>query len=385
MTGRRANGEGSVYRRADGRYAASAYVPTRTGPKRQTVYGKTREEAAGKLADLLAQARRGVPVAEKGWTVARYLAYWMTEVVEEERRPATIATYRKITDRFIVPAIGGVRLDKLAPQDVRRLLNECRASTVRKGPNAGQVVSVRTVQMVHAVLRNAIEHAVREELVPRNVVKLVKVPSPDYEVGSGLSVADARRVLALVERDRLRAVYVLALLLGMRKGELLGLRWEDVDLAGAELHVRQAAQRVAGELRFSAPKTRRSRRAIPLPEPVVAALTSHRTRQRAERLAAGTAWTDSGLVFTTSIGTPIEPRNLNRHWYGVRTRAELPDVRFHDLRHTFVTLLLDMDVPPHIVQAIAGHSGIEVTMGVYAHASEEEKRAALRRLGEQLG
>lgn len=232
MSGRRANGEGSVYQRSDGRYAASAYVPTRSGPKRRTVYGRTREEAAGKLADLLAQARRGVPVAEKGWTVERYLAYWMTEVVEQERRPATIAAYRTLVERYIVPRIGRKRLDALGPQDVRKLLNSCRDATVQVGTAEPRPVSARTVQMVHAVLRNAIEHAVREELVPRNVVKLVKVPAPHYEVGAGLSLAQARRLLAVVKDDRLRAVYVLALSTGLRRGELLGLRWADVDLQG---------------------------------------------------------------------------------------------------------------------------------------------------------
>ncbi len=244
-------------------------------------------------------------------------------------------------------------------------------------------VSPRTVQMVHAVLRNAVEHGVREELVPRNVVKLVRVPAPHYEVGTGLSLAQARRLLAAVEGDRLRAVYVLALSTGLRRGELLGLRWADVDVDGAELHVRQAMQRVAGELRFTAPKTRHSRRTVPLPALALDALREHRARQAAERLAAGPDWQDSGLVFTTAHGTPIEPRNLNRHWYSLRDRAGLPGVRLHDLRHTCVTLLLDAGVPPHIVQAIAGHSGIQVTMTIYAHAAQEEQRKALRGLGER--
>lgn len=238
--------------------------------------------------------------------------------------------------------------------------------------------------MVHAVLRNAVEHAVREELVPRNVVKLVRVPAPHYEVGTGLSLAEARRLLAAVRADRLHAVYVLALSAGLRRGELLGLRWADVDLDGGELHVRQAVQRVGGELRFTEPKTRHSRRTIPLPAIAVDALREHKARQAADRLAAGPGWRDSGLVFTTATGTGIEPRNLNRHWYSLRMRAGLPSVRLHDLRHTCVTLLLDAGAPPHIVQAIAGHSGIQVTMSIYAHAAQEEQRKALRSLGERL-
>jgi integrase len=223
---------------------------------------------------------------------------------------------------------------------VRRLLNSCRDATVKVGTTE-RPVSPRTVQMVHAVLRNAVEHAVREELVPRNVVKLVRVPAPHYEVGTGLSLAEARRLLAAVRGDRLQAVYVLALSAGLRRGELLGLRWADVDLDGGELHVRQAVQRVGGELRFTEPKTRHSRRTIPLPALAVDALREHKARQAADRLAAGPGWRDSGLVFTTATGTGIEPRNLNRHWYSLRTRAGVPSVRFHDLRHTCVTLLLD--------------------------------------------
>ena len=275
-------------------------------------------------------------------------------------------------------------MDGLGRQDVRRFLNGCREEVQRGGRRDGEPLSPRTVQMIHAVLRNAVEHAVREELVPRNVVKLVRVPAPQYEIGTGLTVAQARRVLAVVAKDRLRAVYVLALLVGLRKGELLGLRWVDVDLDGAELHVRQAAQRVAGELHYTAPKTRHSRRSLPLPLLAVDALKEHRARQAAERLSAGPAWQDSGLVFTTARGTVIEPRNLNRHWYGVRDRSGLPGVRLHDLRHTCVTLLLDAGAPPHIVQAIAGHSGIEVTMTIYARAAREEQRKALAGLGERL-
>jgi integrase len=210
------------------------------------------------------------------------------------------------------------------------------------------------------------------------------VPAPHYEVGTGLSLAEARRLLEAVRDDRSHAVYVLALSAGLRRVELLGVRWVDADLDGGELHVRQAVQRVGRELRFTEPKTLHSRRTIPLPVLAVDALREHRVRQAADRLAAGPDWRDSGLVFTTASGTAIAPRNLNRRWYSLRERARLPTVRFHDVRHTCVTLLLDAGVPPHVVQAIAGHSGIQVTMSIYAHAAQEEQRKALGSLGERL-
>ena len=238
-------------------------------------------------------------------------------------------TYRKIAERFIVPHLGRVRLDRLSPQDVRRLLNSCREEVQRGGRNDGQPLSPRTVQMIHAVLRNAIEHAVREELVPRNVVKLVRVAAPQYEVGTGLTVAQARRG----HRGGRAGQAPGGLRAGIGDGAAQGRA------AGAAVGRRRLGRRRAA-CPAGLPACRRRAAlygALPLPALAVDALREHRARQAAERLAAGPAWTDSGLVFTTARGTPIEPRNLNRYWYGVRERVGLPGVRLHDLRHTCVT------------------------------------------------
>lgn len=146
----------------------------------------------------------------------------------------------------------------------------------------------------------------------------------------------------------------------------------------------QTLQRVGGRLQVLPPKTRTSRRTIPLPGPVVDALKAHKVAQNKERLAAGTRWQDSGMVFTSTVGSPIEPDNLSRSWYKVRAVLGDPPPRFHDLSHTCVTLLLTEGVPPHVVQQIVGHSAIDVTMTIYAHTSLEEKRKALRQLGDRL-
>jgi integrase len=184
--------------------------------------------------------------------------------------------------------------------------------------------------------------------------------------------------------DPIQAFYVLANLLGLRRAEVLGLRWDDVDLDAERLQVTQTLQRVEGSLQLLPPKTRHCRRTVPLPPPCVEALRQHRARQDREHLALGPAWTDSGLVFTTTIGTPIEPDNLRRSWDKVREATGDPQARFHDLRHTCVSLLLDAGSPPHVVREIVGHSAIDVTMTIYAHASLGEKRTAMRRLGERL-
>ncbi|MGA5764013.1 site-specific integrase [Nonomuraea bangladeshensis] len=192
---------------------------------------------------------------------------------------------------------------------------------------------------------------------------------------------DGKGYLARIGSTRL---YVLALCLGLRRGELLGLRWEDVDLDEGTLEVVQTLQRVGGELRFVRPKTENSERTIPLPEICVDALEEHRRRQLAERSDAWPDWEDHGLVFPSRRGTPMEPDNLHRSWGAVRKAAGLGEMRLHDMRHTCVSLLLDLGVPPHIVREIVGHSDIEVTMTIYAHASLDEKRKALGKLGDAL-
>ncbi|WP_019707159.1 site-specific integrase [Streptomyces xinghaiensis] len=189
----------------------------------------------------------------------------------------------------------------------------------------------------------------------------------------------------MLRKDRLYALYVLVLALGLRKGELLGLTWDAVDLDAGEPSVTQTLQRVKGELSVARPKTRYSERTIPLPPFAVDALLQRRKEQQDEREFCGSEWLDSGFVFTTSVGSPLDPRNLNRHWYATRRRAGLDGYRFHDLRHSFVSLLLDMQAPPHVVREIAGHSDLQVTLGVYAHASTAEKRRALEKLGTVLG
>jgi len=240
------------------------------------------------------------------------------------------------------------------------------------------------VQQVHAVLRNALAAAMREELIGRNVASLVRVSAPSYEVNRGLTVDQARQLLTAAEDDRFHALYVLALYLGLRRGELLGLCWADVDLRAGTLQVRASLQRVDGELRVVTPKTRTSRRTVPLMGLCVDALRAHRQRQFQERAAGEPMWVPTDYVFTSLAGTPVEPDNLRRSWHPLRERVGLGAVRFHDLRHTCVSLLLDLGAPPHVVREIVGHADLGVTMTIYAHASQEEKRLALGRLDDRL-
>ena len=399
---KRGNGEGSIWQRKDGRYGYAAYVLTTAGTyKRVQGYAKSHEEARKALTELLRRADQGVPVASVNWTVAEYLTFWLSHIVREDRRPKTYQGYESVVRLHLIPGLGRKRLGKLTAQDVRlfvtRTRQECQCckhgwDAQRDVPRCcalGQCcesrLSARMVQSIHAVLRNALEAAVREEIIPRNVARLVQVPAPKYKVNRGLSVQQAKAVMAAAADHRLSALYVLALYLGLRRGELLGLRWQDVDLDEAKLEVVYNLQRVSGALRLVPPKTEDSARTVPLPPVCVEALRAHRQRQAADRAQAWPDWEDHGLVFPSRRGTPMEPDNLRRSWSLIRQAAGLGPTRVHDLRHTCVTLLLDLGAPPHVVREIVGHSDIEVTMTIYAHVSLEEKRKALAKLGEVLG
>jgi integrase len=382
---KRANGEGTIYRRSDGRYEGAAVVPVRGGGRRRVrVYATSRDEAREKLDRMLDDARQGIPRAVQKQTVEDYLDYWLERVIKPELLPTTHSGYEIMVRRHITPVLGRKYLVDLSPADVRRLLATLREKETNGHGGGLRMLSPRMVQFAHAVLRNALSNAVREELVGRNVAKMVKTRNPEYEVGGGLDPTTARALLARITDDRLYALYLCAIVLGMRRGELLGLTWDSVNLGEARLWVRQTLAWVDGRPRAQPPKTRASRRVIPLPQVVVTALREHRKRQDKECVEAGERWSDTGFVFTTRRGEPTSPYSLSKYWRAIRIKAGVPWLRFHDLRHTAVSLLLALGVPPHVVREIVGHSDIKVTMTVYAHGRLDEKAAALAQLGQAV-
>lgn len=221
-------------------------------------------------------------------------------------------------------------------------------------------------------------------MVARNVATLVDVPRVQRPEVQPFSLEQARTILDAIRGNRFEALYSVALAVGLRRGEALGLRWDDVDLDAGTLKVRTALQRIDGKLQLVEPKTSRSRRTIALPDMAVAALRSHRARQLQERLLAGSRWQDTGMVFTTSIGTYMEPRNLTRHFNRTVKNAGLPPKRFHDLRHTCASLLLAQGVHARVVMEILGHSQIGLTMDTYSHVAPSLQRDAAGRMNDAL-
>ncbi|MFH9120421.1 tyrosine-type recombinase/integrase [Streptomyces globisporus] len=363
---RNPNGAGSIWRRKDGRYEARVYVPQPDGTrKRKTVYGSTWDECDTKRQELVLRDRQGVPTPTRSAKLSEWLPYWLEEFVRDDRKKTTYAKYETHVRRYLIPHIGSKRLETLGAADVRRMLAAVTAQA-----------SAATAKESHRVLRSALTAACREELITRNVVKLVPAPRVQSRELKPWDLEETTTFLEAARKDPLYAAFVLAVALGLRRGEILGLRWSDIDLERRTLTVRNQIQRVQKELYADSTKNRRTR-AIPVPLMCVAPLRWQRLRQAAQRLAAGQAWHDSDYVFTTRTGRTIEPRNLSRSFERITDNAGLRRIRLHDARHGCATLLFAAGVPARVVMEILGHSQIAVTMNIYTHVSDDNRREAM--------
>ncbi|WP_333743140.1 site-specific integrase [Streptomyces ardesiacus] len=395
----RANGDGTVYQRKDSRWEAAGYVlaPGNTR-KRVRVYGTTRKEALSKLTEKIAASNRGLPIPSAQGSVAAYLTYWLDTVAVYQLRENTHTRYTAVARLYLIPGLGKKKLAKLTTKDVRTWLNHLRTTcqccirgldTSRDEPlccAVGKCCSKRlsplTLAYVHSVLKSALEHALREEEIPRNVARNVRTGTPRPRRFEPLTADEARQFLAAARGHRLHALFELALHTGLRKGELLGLRWEDLDLAGGTASIRRTLQRITSSGLTALPtKTKRSERRIALPTPCLRSLEQHRDRQRKEREAAGAAWEDSSYVFTRPDGAPIEGSTLTRHFNILLRQAGLRRIRFHDLRHSTATLLLEQGVELVVIKELLGHAHIGVTATVYAHVRLRLQRDAINLLG----
>ncbi|GGO50409.1 site-specific integrase [Streptomyces daqingensis] len=405
MSGKRGNGEGSIYPYRNNSFAAYVWVSTPDGKrKRKYVYGKTREEVHDKWIKLHAEAKKG-PVATRTPTVQQYLTYWLREVVKPDLKPKTYENYELLVRLFLVPGLGGKRLDKLSVRDVREWMNrameQCRCCArgvdADRSPEKRRCCAVgqccrrrpsrRTVNDARAVLRSALTHAMTEELISKNAAGLVKVRAGRKQRREPWTVEEARTFLEAARgaRDPLYPAYVLVLVLGFRRGEVLGLSWQDVDLEAGQITVGRQLQRISRRLVHDETKTEASTATLPLPQICVTALQLRRKTQQAARKAAGELWTDSDFVFTTRYGTPIEPRNFNRSFDARSAKARVRKIRLHDTRHTCGSLLAALDVHPRVAMQILRHSKIAITMEVYTHVPSDATRKALRKLGKHLG
>ena len=380
MTSRRGHGEGSIYQRADGRWAAAVGLGWTGGKRRRKVlYGSTRREVADKLARAVRAHREGRLLTDERTTFDAFMDTWLT-AVRPSLRPGTWQRYEQYARLHSVPMLGRRPLSRIGPADLQLLYADRLAAGC----------SPTSVRHLHRFLHRVFDQAVRWGAATRSPVTLVDPPRVTRHEFHALTPDEARSLLAGLRGDRLSALYVLALTTGMRQGELLALRWADLDLPGRRLAVRGSLHRdPGGGWTIREPKTERSRRQVLLPPMAAKALQAHRLRQNAERLHAGPSWEENGLVFPNHVGRPLSAQNLlQRHFHPLLERLSLPKIRFHDLRHTAATLLLAEGVHPKMVSEMLGHTEIGITLNLYSHvtpAMHESAAGALGRLLDQPG
>ncbi len=376
---RRDYGTGSIRQLPDGTWQGRVDLGRASdGTRRRAAFrGKSRREVQRAIGKAISERESGFGARpSERLTTGAFLDQWLGASAPASLRPRTLSGYRSIVRRHLAPSIGRIPLAKLNGAHVQEVVNQL----VKAG------ASPQTVRNVHAVLRRALGQAVRWGMLSRNAASAVDLPaSRGYDVRA-LGVEDARAVLDAVRGDRLEPLVTLALATGLRQGEALALRWQDVDLDAAQLTVRHSLHRSGGAVVLSEPKTRRSRRTVTLPAFAVTALRRQRDWfQAQDRLLAAEAWQDGRYVFTTRIGTPMHSGDVTRALQRLLAAAELPRMRFHDLRHGAATLLLAQGVHPRVVMETLGHSTIAVTMNVYSHVVPALQREAAERLDAALG
>ena len=376
---KRGNSEGSIYHMQDGRWRAAVSVGK---GKRKTFSGATRHEVADEMTKALRDRQRGVNIDPQKQTVEQFLQNWLASI-KSDIAPSTFVSYENTVRLHLIPFIGARRLSDLGAAHVQRLKDELIQGVVKSGPGVTLPVegspapeprhlSSSTVRYCLKVLRMALDHACKLDLVPRNVAVLVDFPKVEHAEIEPFTAEQAMRFIEAAKGHRLGALFSVATAIGLRKGEALGLKWSAIDFEHGTLAVRIALQRVKmpgekkGSLLLKEPK-QKSKRTINLPRVCASALLEHRTIQDQERLLAGSRWQEADYVFTTGIGTPMEPRNLERAYRQILAIAGLHHIRIHDLRHTAATLLLTQGVHARVVMELLGHSQIAITLNTYSH------------------
>lgn len=366
---KRKYGEGSVFQRADGRWVAQVRLE---GRKSKQTYHKKEKDAHAALRKMLHELEHGTLATGPQQSLQVYLERWLEDVLKPSARSiGTYNMYRIVVQKHVIPALGHVRLQQLKPEQVQGLY----ANKLKEG------LSQKRVKAIHSVLHKALENAVKWNLVSRNVCDLVDPPKPRRHEIQPLSQEQAQHLVHAVREHKLEALITVAITTGLRRGELLGLHWQDIDLDKGSIQIRRSVNRIGKHgIVVSETKSKSSTRKIMLPNFVVDVLKRHRERQQEIKNQAGASWREMGIVFCSLVGGYTEPSNLHTRFKKVLKHAGLPDIRFHDLRHSAATILLELGVHPKVVQELLGHSSISMTMDIYSHVLPSMQQDAMGKM-----
>lgn len=370
MAKKRSHGEGSIYRRSDGRWVAQVTLQGRQLYK----YFQTQFQAREWLQETQNQIRGGLTLAAAQITLDEFLREWL-EAYKSSIRPKTFAQYEQIVQQYLSPGLGRVKLKELSPGLIQGLYN----MNLRSGK------SERTVLLVHAVLHSSLSQAVKWGLISRNPAEAVTHPRLRRKEMQTLTDKQVGALFREVRGSRYEALFWLAVTTGLREGEILGLKWSDLDWGTGRLMIQRQLQRLKDRgLVFNDPKSQAGKRLVMLSRKTLLKLKGHRVIQQYEKLFAGRDWMDTGLIFPSSIGTPADPRNLFRNFKLFLRNAGLPDIRFHDLRHTAATLMLQQGIHPKVVQERLGHANIMLTLNTYSHVLPSLQKEAAEKMDNLL-
>ena len=370
MAKKRGQNEGTIYKRKDGTWAAQVSIQGR----RLTGYAKTQSKARAWLKTTLNQVDSGIAFLGAQMELGKYLEQWLI-TVKTSVRPKTYDQYRQIATGHIIPILGRIKLKDVRPDHIQSLYN----TKLKSG------TSNRTVRMIHAVLHVALNQALQMGIISRNPSDAVIKPKLIKKEMKTLTDTQVQTLLLAVRGTRYEALYLLAVTTGLREGELLGLKWSDLDWITRHLSIQRQLQRLSEQgLVFCEPKSASGRRVIALGSATIEKLREHYKHQQLERLAAGERWIENDLIFPTIIGTPNEGSNLIRNFKSLLRALNLPIIRFHDLRHTAATLMLQQGIHPKVVQERLGHSQISLTLDTYSHVLPNMQEEAAEKIDELI-
>ncbi len=391
---RRGNGEGSItQRKSDNLWQAAITIginPKTGVPQRKFFYGKERKDVANKLNAALVDLANNNITDSKNLTTGNWLDIWLETYGKINLKPRTYESYESFIRLHIKPDVGKIKLKDLKQRDVQKLYND-KFKNGRTDKKGG--LGVRSVERIHTVLNLALNQAVVEKYIPTNPAKGTKLPKRDNNKEARcFTLEEQERFIAnLSEVSKYDFAMLLDLGTGLRRGEILALKWIDVDWVQKTLRVRRSLGRTKDKndltksaLTLDSPKTKKSNRIVPIPEPLYVRLQEYKINQDKTKKIAGKLWIDNGLIFSTDLGKPLEPRNFNRRFDSIIGKAKIAEASLHCLRHTYATRLLEQNVNMKIVQELLGHSSIGVTLNIYSHIVGNVKQEAISQLNQFL-